>query len=345
MSVFRRKGSPYYYAEFEIFTHRFLRSTKKTTEREARAEERRLKAIERKKLEEEKVRKPGEPMSLSQAFGKYWTDHAPKLAATWRSEVQRYCDHILKLIDGGQLIEEITESEVDEFVQEHNLAGGGRYALNRALSVWRRVHRLSRKRWKQKTHEIDWAEFFNSESKRTNHLTMDKARRLIEVSDQDMRWMIEWSLLAGTRRSETFNLSREQISLEEGKATVIAKGGKEHTVWLTPDALSLLARIPHRGRYVFDTTNWRKRWEAAVEAAAIQGTRWHDLRHTHATWLRQSGAPLEVVQRSLGHGDLQTTLRYAHVEDSELREALRKLPSVSTITPKVVSIKSAKSAS
>lgn len=344
MSVFRRKGSPYYYAEFEIFSHRFLRSTKKTTEREARTEERRLKALERKRLEEERARKPGEPMTLSQCFGKYWTDHAPKLALTWQSEVRRYCAHILNLIDGGQLIENITESEVDEFVQEHVSAGGGEYALNRALAIWRRVHRLARKRWKQRTHEIDWSEFFNAEEKRKDHLSLSAAQRLVEVADDRLAEAIEWSLLTGCRRFETFDLVWEKIDLEAGSASVIAKGGREHTIWLTPDALALLARVPRLGRYVFDRTNWRKRWEAAMTRAGIEGFRWHDLRHTHATWLRQAGAPLEVVQRSLGHGDLQTTLRYAHVEDRELREALRNLPSITTITPKVVSIKAAKTA-
>jgi len=107
--------------------------------------------------------------------------------------------------------------------------------------------------------------------------------------------------------------------------------------------IELLTSIPGQGRYVFDRTNWRREWDRAIKRAGLGHLRWHDLRHTHATWLRQARVPLEVVQRSLGHADLQTTMRYAHVADFELQEALQKLPSLSTITDTVLSFNRAKS--
>ena len=60
---------------------------------------------------------------------------------------------------------------------------------------------------------------------------------------------------------------------------------------------------------------------------------------THATWLRQRAAKLDVVQRSLGHASVTTTQRYAHVDDGELRAALRGLPAFGTSTTNVVRIK------
>ncbi len=93
---------------------------------------------------------------------------------------------------------------------------------------------------------------------------------------------------------------------------------------------------------MFDKTNARRAWDAALKKAKIENFRWHDLRHTHATWLRQQGAPVEVVQRSMGHADIATTMRYAHVADTELVEALHKLPQLSTsknhVTQKITSI-------
>lgn len=342
MSVFLRQGSPFYYCEFQIQGRRFLRSTKRTTAREAQAEERRLKAEARSEIEKD-AKRHSAPLTLGQAFGNYWQTEAQKLALTWRNEVKRYGTHILTVIDRGILVSDVTDAEVDEFVQVHLAAGGGKYALNRALAVWRRVHNLSRKRWKQKTHEIDWAEFLNAEAKRVKSIDLQQASRLIEVSPENLAMAIEWSLLTGCRWSETYGLLWEGVDLAAGKATVIAKGGREHTVWLVPAALDLLGRIPKHGRYVFDRTNWRKAWEAARTRAGLPDLRWHDLRHTHATWLRQAGVPLEVVQRSLGHKELATTTRYAHVDDREVKEALQRLPSLATVTPRVVSIKSAKS--
>ena len=121
---------------------------------------------------------------------------------------------------------------------------------------------------------------------------------------------------------------------------MIAKGGREHTVWLTPMMLDLLARVPRRGRYVFDKTNWRRAWDAARKKIGKPNLRWHDLRHTHATWLGAiAGAPIEVVQRSCGHADLETTMRYRHVRDPELYAALQRMPSlVAPEDAKVVSI-------
>lgn len=327
MSVFMRKGSPFFYAEFQIHGHRFLRSTGKTTEREARAEERSLKAKAREQIEAEASSKAGKCLTLSQAFGKYWLEQAPSLSVTWRSEVKRYCAHILNLVDGRMLISEVGDFEVDAFVQAHIAAGGGKYALNRAIAVWRRVHNLCHKRWKQDCQVIEWSEFKNREAERVRSLSIQEARHLIACTPR-LADAIEWSLLTGCRRAETFSLTWEGINFQEARAVVTAKGGKPHTLWLNPDALALLARLPRHGRYVFEKTGWRKRWDAGVKASGLTDFRWHDLRHCHCTWLRQAGVPVEVVQRSAGHANIQTTLRYAHVFDPELVDALHKLPSL-----------------
>jgi integrase len=165
---------------------------------------------------------------------------------------------------------------------------------------------------------------------------------LIDASPRRLAEAIEWSLYTGTRKFETYGLTWTDVFLDRGYATVLAKGGRRHVVWLTEQAMDLLGRVERRGRYVFDQRGQRRAFDLAKKKVGLEDFRWHDLRHTHATWLRQSGAPLEVVQRSLGHADLAMTQRYAHVDDSELQDALRKLPSLGGITPKIVSIKSRK---
>lgn len=344
MSVYKRPGSPYYYADFEIRNTRFLRSTKKTTEREARAEERRLKAEARAALD---AKKHTASLTLDQAFGKYWTEHADKtLSPTWKSEVWRYSQQIINTISPSTLVEDVDDSTIDEFVQERIAAGAGPYAINRALAVWRRVHNLSRKRWKQPVQPIDWSEFLNKEHKRVRALTMAEAQALVAPPmHEDFAWPIRWSLLTGCRRNETYSLEWAKIDLAAGKAVVIAKGGREHTVWLSPGAIELLHEIPRRGRYVFRHGNRRKEFAKALERAGITDFRWHDLRHTFATWMRQKGVALEVVQRALGHADLATTERYAHVVDTEVQAAMQLVPSVSPSPPNIVSIKRGRSKS
>ena len=338
MSVFKRPGSPYYYTNFQIEGRKFLRSTKRTTEREARTEAKRLKAEE---LAKSKERTGRDRLSIDQGFGKYWKEHGHKLA--WASEVERYIKEILSRIDPRMLIEDLTDSEVNDFVQKWTEEGRGDYALNRSLAIWRAMHRRARKRWKQKTQEIDWTDFLNPEEKRVRFGTLEEMRALIDASPLHLAVAIEWSLYTGCRQFETYGLTWDDVHLDRGYATVIAKGGRTHTVWLTEQAMDLLGRLARRGRYVFDRRGMRRAFAKALAKTGLHDFCWHDLRHTHATWLRQSGAPVEVVQRSLGHADIATTMRYAHVDDTELQDALRKLPSLAAITPKIVSIKSRKS--
>jgi integrase len=61
--------------------------------------------------------------------------------------------------------------------------------------------------------------------------------------------------------------------------------------------------------------NWFRRmvWRSACEAAGLSvAPRFHDLRHSHASWLLAGGANLRVVKERLGHASIMTTQRYLH---------------------------------
>lgn len=339
MSVFPRKGSPYFYAEFEIDGHRFCRSTKATTRRDAERVEKRLKEEERARL---KAAKPQASLTLDQAFGRYWKEQSRRLSEKWAAEVARYSAEIIRIMPPELTIADMHDGDVNDYVQARVAEGGGNYAINRALAVWRRVHNVASKVWKQKTQTIDWSNFMNDEAKRISEKSEAEIRLLMEQLSPSLALAVEWSVYTGCRREETFGLVWDRVFFDRGYATVIAKGGKDHRVWLTPNVLDVLARCEHHGRYVFEKRNWRRVWESGLKKAEFTNFRWHDLRHVHATWLRQQGAPVEVVQRSLGHADIQTTMRYAHVADRELQEALHRLPSISTNTTSVISIFSGK---
>ena len=65
--------------------------------------------------------------------------------------------------------------------------------------------------------------------------------------------------------------------------------------------------------------NHTKAWKKALQRAGVQNFRWHDLRHTFASLLVSGGASLEMIGRLLGHTQIGTTQRYAHLIDSPLR--------------------------
>jgi site-specific recombinase XerD len=66
----------------------------------------------------------------------------------------------------------------------------------------------------------------------------------------------------------------------------------------------------------------REQWEAARADQGLEHIRFHDLRHTYASWLVQAGAPLKAVQDLLGHTTLAMTQRYAHLGADHLRSAV-----------------------
>ena len=119
-------------------------------------------------------------------------------------------------------------------------------------------------------------------------------------------------------------------------------GGKVHELPLTPSVKALLAqqRGNHpifvftyeckrsRGqrrkgeRYPFSRHGWRKDWRRALEAAGIEDFRFHDTRHTAGTRVLRATGNLKIAQIMLGHSDIQSTMRYAHVLKDEVRAGM-----------------------
>jgi integrase len=82
---------------------------------------------------------------------------------------------------------------------------------------------------------------------------------------------------------------------------------------------------------------WPKTWFApAVRAAGIKNFRWHDLRHTYASRLRQTGTPLGNIAELLGHKGLAMTRRYAHLSISNLHEAVSRIANSTTVAPEQI---------
>lgn len=326
MSLFRRPRSPYWYCEIQVAGRRVVRSTGTDSKREALKFEREL----RTELERERGRKPRKEMTLDQACAAYWLEKGQHLK--WAPEVARHLRLISESLSGRDVeLSLVGNDSVARLVGNRKAAGAGPAGVNRTLAVLRQVLRRSGRIHGQETQLIDWPSHWLKEPRgRTRWLTEAEAQRLLEASPEPLRLAIEWSLLTGCRRSETYGLKWGDVDIGRREAAIRGKTG-QRWLKLSDAALGLLARMPtpDPAVAVFDRRNQRKLFEAAVKAAGLADFTWHDLRHTHATWLRQRGAALEIVQRSLGHSSITTTQRYAHVADREVQDALASLPTLS----------------
>ena len=69
-------------------------------------------------------------------------------------------------------------------------------------------------------------------------------------------------------------------------------------------------------------------WNSACKRAGIEDFRFHDLRHTWASWLIQSGVPLSVLQEMGGWESIEMVRRYAHLAPNHLTEHARQIDSI-----------------
>ena len=125
------------------------------------------------------------------------------------------------------------------------------------------------------------------------------------------------------------HLEWNQIDLERRLAWIHpdqAKAEKAIGVPLSREAVLILSQqwgqhplwvFPYNGKPITQTST--KTWRAAIKAAGIpNGFRWHDLRHTWASWHAQDGTPLHVLQELGGWASSEMVQRYAHLSTKHL---------------------------
>ncbi len=83
-------------------------------------------------------------------------------------------------------------------------------------------------------------------------------------------------------------------------------------------------------RYPFSQQGWDRKWRKARKDAGVSDFRFHDLRHTTATRIIRNSGNLKAVSNLLGHTDIRTTSRYAHVGSDDLRAIMVETESRNT---------------
>ena len=142
-------------------------------------------------------------------------------------------------------------------------------------------------------------------------------------------------LLTGCRKSEILTL--QWSDCREGRLFLRDSKTGPRTVWLSAPARAVLDRLSSRGKWVFPSPRrpgpvsakvFERFWGLAREEAGLAQVRLHDLRHTYASIAIMQGESVTTTARLLGHNDAQTTLKYAHLSDSSVREATDALVGV-----------------
>lgn len=187
--------------------------------------------------------------------------------------------------------------------------------------------------------------------KRVRWLEPAEAKRLIEECPEPLKSTVQFALATGLRRSNIVDLKWQQIDLQRKVAWIYpeeSKSGRAIGVALNEMAESVLKRqIGRHHNWVFVHTESVKRndgtttasvrkmrvdsntaWRAALKRAGIEDFRFHDLRHTWASWLIQAGVPLSALQEMGGWESIEMVQRYAHLAPNHLTEHARQIDAI-----------------
>ncbi len=222
--------------------------------------------------------------------------------------------------------------------------------INRNFAFLRHVLMLAVKDGKLTQNPVSGLKFF-PEVKRTRFLSDEELTRLRGMM-QPRDWeLVAFAIETGLRRGEQFGLRWDQVDLENSVLTLpLPKGGKTRHVPLSEEAKAILRSFDSflRSAWVFpglkDVTQpmdsrafLRRSFEPGLRKAGIVGVCWHSLRHTAASRRVMAGVDLVSVKEILGHRDIQTTLRYAHLAPGHLRDAVNRGSLSETVTKNVTS--------
>ncbi len=176
-----------------------------------------------------------------------------------------------------------------------------------------------------------------------DYLTETDTELLLKHAEGMWRDMILIAVRTGLRFGELIALQWQDINLKESILTVnrsivrgiegSPKNNKSRTVPLTQSVMQMLLYRKHNGSFVFQDSGGaplkykicRRKLHEICELAGLRKITWHKLRHSFASHLAARRNSIVAIKELLGHSDIKTTMRYAHVNLPVLQNAIESL--------------------
>jgi integrase len=241
-------------------------------------------------------------------------------------------------LDGVNLAS-IDRARLDQIIGSRKAEGVSNATVNRTLEVVRAVLRKAAYEWEW----IDKAprlRMLPEPKRRIRWITREEAARLLAELPKHLRAVAEFSLETGLRKSNVTGLEWSQVDLSRRCAWIHpdqAKARRAIAVPLSKRAVEVLREQKGKHRKVVFTYAKRpirqvntKAWRAALKRAAIEDFRWHDLRHTWASWHAQAGTPLHVLQELGAWESVEMVRRYAHLSSDHLVQYVDRVSTMET---------------
>lgn len=325
--LIKRKDSANWYVKFEIDGRKIYRSTGTEDKEKAQAVAVRL---------------------YSEIFGQaklgqkqryLWQDAVIRWLSESENrsiETEKYHLRWLGQYLDNKYLDEITQDTVEEIIKA-KLKVAGTTRVNRTTGIISSILNKAVKKWGW-LDTVPHIRKFKEPQKRVRWLTLEEARKLMNELPEHTKAMAIFTLATGLRESNVTGLEWSQIDMQNKIAWIHADQSKNEKVIRIPlndDALTILRQqigkhhirvFTYKGNPVGKVgTKW---FRAALKRAGIENFRWHDLRHTWASWHIQGGTPLHVLQELGGWSDYKMVLRYAHLAPEHLSEHANRMSGI-----------------
>lgn len=255
--------------------------------------------------------------------------------ASWSTDVSQLKNHLLPRF-ANRYMDQITRQDIVKMHFERKATGAAGSA-NRLLIMMRYIFNLAI-RWGVagiKTNPCAGVPLLEENNKMERYLSVEEGQRLYQAvcnSDNPMlKHIVSMLILTGARKREVLDAKWQDFDIERSTWRIpVTKSGKARHVPLSDGALTVLSSVPvnQYTPYVFANPATSKpfisiyrAWHTARKQAGLADVRMHDLRHSFASLLINSGRTLYEVQHILGHTQVKTTQRYAHLSQDTLLDA------------------------
>jgi integrase len=228
-------------------------------------------------------------------------------------------------LDGVRL-DDIDRSAIDKIITDKRKEGVRSATINRHLAVVSGILNAA----------VEWGwlraplriKKLHEPKSRERFLSVVEAQKLLKQLPPHLAAMMRFTLATGLREHNVTQLEWSQVDMRRKAAWVYgdqAKGKKPISIPLGTEALDVLRQqkgqhkhwvFVYKGHPVTKCTNHA--WLKAVARAGLKGFRWHDLRHTWASWHVMAGTPPTVLQQLGGWSDLRMVMRYTHLSPGYL---------------------------
>ncbi len=251
--------------------------------------------------------------------------------------------HLLPVFGARPLVT-VKAQDIERYKAQKLSSGLSPKSINNHLAVLSRLFKLAE----------EWEVIFRAPRVRLLSLLdpefvfldFEESEALLASADPEWQGIILFGLRTGLRLGELRALRWQDVNVRGKKLLVrraawnntigSPKSGRCREVPLSEEVLVMLRPLPQpasSSALIFGHPSGRMyhrnemKWPLwrACKTAGIRKIGWHGLRHTFASHLVMRGVPLKAVQELLGHRDIRTTMRYAHLSPQARREAVESL--------------------